>query len=1120
MRLKNLALILSGVLAVTGCGGGSGDKKGTPDNIIPENVTTADPTANATSIVYNDMAVHDPSIIKAADGTFYVFGSHLSVAKSTDLMSWTRVAEGVDDVNPLFNTFSSQIADGIDWVGGYKGSWAADVIQLKDGKYYFYYNHCTSPTSGNCDAPRSYIGVAVSDKIEGPYVDKGVFLRSGMSDAEIAAGKGPDGITAYNGATMPNAIDPHVFYDKGGRLWMVYGSYFGGVFILELDESTAKAKAGQGYGKHLSGGGFAPIEGTWITYNPEADYYYMFTSIAGFAAADGYNIRVSRSKNPDGPYLDAAGNNMLLAKNTVDELSKYGVKLMGGFNFVAEKGDVGAGWGYLAPGHNSVYYDATAKKTFLVTHTRFPNRGEEHSVRVHELWLNVDGWFVASPQRYAPITGANVVDAVDLQGDYRFISHELDSNKIGHNSVYITLKDDRTITGEVTGYYRLSDTDSKRITLTLGGVAYEGVMAWQWDDTVKQLVPTFSAVSKAGVSVWGSKLPQKTTAQALSDIAASLSVVSTAKDGSIELSERGTRGAQITWASSNINVIKTDGTVLRPAAGAGDQTVTLTATINIQGTSINKTFSVLVPQRKAFNRLAQFDFENNLSETLGNFAAGVVTGDRIWKTSEGAVTYVAGRAGNAVNLDGASGVLLPTGLVTNYEYTVSFWIKPTVITGFTPAFFASANEQMDANNIPFSDTWVSLLPQSWNGGTMLWGRVPNWFDGIAGVRIAEGEWSHMAFSVKKGLASLYINGEQKFAGGNFGDLFSNGTGKFALGVNYWDLPFNGQIDDLKIYEAGLTATEVKALDIDGASASDLIAMAAGVLDLGDLSAVKENVTLPLTGPFASAIQWTSSNPAVIRVSSNDGLVTRPVRGQSDATVTLTAQISLAGQTTTKAFIATVKSLTPPAPVATFNFEDNLDDSKGAFGSGSVVGSKVDAAGGTVTYVAGKVGKALVLDGNSGVLLPNNLIKDYSYTISMWLNPTVGTQYTSSFFGWATDSSWISVVPRGPGDAQNTMLWSGTAWFDGTFAAKIPLAGWSHLVMVIDGGALKTYINGTLTNSMSNFPDVFSPAAITRFALGVNYWDIPYNGQVDQLKIYDEAITQEDVTELYGETAAN
>ena len=52
--------------------------------------------------------------------------------------------------------------------------------------------------------------------------------------------------------------------------------------------------------------------------------------------------------------------------------------------------------------------------------------------------------------------------------------------------------------------------------------------------------------------------------------------------------------------------------------------------------------------------------------------------------------------------------------------------------------------------------------------------------------------------------------------------------------------------------------------------------------------------------------------------------------------------------------------------------------------------------------------------------------------------------------------------------------------------------------------------------MTGFPDVFTPAPATQFALGVNFWDMPYNGLVDELKIYDEAIGAENVRDLYDE----
>ena len=124
---------------------------------------------------------------------------------------------------------------------------------------------------------------------------------------------------------------------------------------------------------------------------------------------------------------------------------------------------------------------------------------------------------------------------------------------------------------------------------------------------------------------------------------------------------------------------------------------------------------------------------------------------------------------------------------------------------------------------------------------------------------------------------------------------------------------------------------------------------------------------------------------------------------------------------------------------------------------------------------------------------------------MWLNPTVATQFTTAFFGWATDSSWISLVPRGPGGLQHTMLWSGTQWFDGTFNAQVPVGAGRTWSWSVNNGTLNLYLNGQLANTMPDFPDVFTPAPPTQFALGVNFWDMPYNGLVDELKLYDEAI---------------
>src|SRR5690606_29391875 len=153
------------------------------------------------------------------------------------------------------------------------------------------------------------------------------------------------------------------------RLWMTYGSYSGGLFILELDPATGLIKPGQtangGYGKHLMGGNHSRIEAPFILYSPHTDYYYLFSSFGGLAANGGYDIRVARSTQPDGPYYDANGNDMraVVASCGLEcgdaSIQGYAQKLMSGHLFDRKSGDPGTGLGigYVAPGHNSAHYD-------------------------------------------------------------------------------------------------------------------------------------------------------------------------------------------------------------------------------------------------------------------------------------------------------------------------------------------------------------------------------------------------------------------------------------------------------------------------------------------------------------------------------------------------------------------------------------------------------------------------------------------------------------------------------------------------------------------------------------------------------------------------------------------
>jgi arabinan endo-1,5-alpha-L-arabinosidase len=449
---------------------------------------------------YRDASVHDPSVIKV-DDTFYVFGSHLAAAKTKDLMQWDMVADGVGPNNPLFDNVAEDLKETFSWAQA-TTLWAADVIQLRDGRFYMYYNACKG------DSPRSALGVAVADAVEGPYKDLGIVLKSGMW------GQASEDGSVYDAKVHPNVVDPDTFYDNDGRLWMVYGSYSGGIFILKLDEATGKPLPGQGYGKKLVGGNHSRIEGPYILYSPQTKFYYLFLSFGGLDARGGYNIRVARAERPDGPYSDAAGNAMLDVKANPTKplfddrtIEPYGVKLMGNFQFEREAG-AGVGTGYVSPGHNSAYYDPATSRYLLIFHTRFPGQGERHQIRVHQMFMNQDGWPVVAPYRYAGEAAGPIGDQV--AGAYQYVNHGKAISAAIAESQPIRLEQDGAIAGAVSGAWERVGENG--VTITIDGARYSGVFVRQWEPEAQAYALMFTALSQQGVAIWGRKMPDQTGA--------------------------------------------------------------------------------------------------------------------------------------------------------------------------------------------------------------------------------------------------------------------------------------------------------------------------------------------------------------------------------------------------------------------------------------------------------------------------------------------------------------------------------------------------------------------------------------------------------------------------------
>ncbi len=527
-------------------------------------------------MAYKRVSVHDPSVVwEPKTQTYYIFGSHRAHAKSKDLINWTKVTvrwkagsstnaansaafttpavktvmKGGEEVAlPAFNAmaWSSRGSSNYNIDGNL---WAPDVIWNEAMQKWCMY------LSINGDAWYSSIVLLTANSIEGPYQYQGPVVMGGFyngtefkdTDLELVIGTKTMLPTRYNvgrnwGKRYPNCIDPCVFYDEDGKLWMTYGSWSGGIWMLELNEETGLrdydveytlAGSGDGitvdpyFGKKIAGGYYVSGEASYIEYID--GYYYLFMSYGGLAAggnADdynngGYQMRVFRSTKPNGPYTDAAGQSAVFPRYLLnfgagENDGNRGVNIFGAYG---DWGNQAVGvYSERSQGHNSIIA-AEDGRTYLVYHTRFQDRWEFHEVRVHQVFQNKNGWLVAAPFEYtgetvksADIATTQQIATDQIAGTYQLLVHKY---KLNHTTkelvkpVEIQLNSDGTISGTFKGSWSINEGTSY-ITLKIAGTTYDGVLVEQTLEPSTTKTVAFTGAAKNGVTVWGYQTARST----------------------------------------------------------------------------------------------------------------------------------------------------------------------------------------------------------------------------------------------------------------------------------------------------------------------------------------------------------------------------------------------------------------------------------------------------------------------------------------------------------------------------------------------------------------------------------------------------------------------------------
>jgi arabinan endo-1,5-alpha-L-arabinosidase len=286
--------------------------------------------------------IHDPVMAKEGDA-YYVFstGSRIMIVCSKDMVTWEFCGR-------VFEEVPGWLLRAVPGVGDL---WAPD-ISFFNGKWHLYYAGSTFGSN------RSAIGLATNKTLDPDSPDY-AWADEGMV---IASQPGDDW----------NAIDPNVAFDENGQPWLAFGSFWSGLKMHRLDPATGKLAEEDPTLYPLAsrrGTGTDAIEAAFIV--RRGDYYYLFASFDQCCqgAASTYNVRVGRSQQITGPYVDRDGKPMLEGGGTLI-LSAYDR--------------------WRGPGHNGVYIADGVY--WIVYHAYDAQTAGIPKLRIESLAWDEDGW--------------------------------------------------------------------------------------------------------------------------------------------------------------------------------------------------------------------------------------------------------------------------------------------------------------------------------------------------------------------------------------------------------------------------------------------------------------------------------------------------------------------------------------------------------------------------------------------------------------------------------------------------------------------------------------------------------------------------------------------------------
>lgn len=472
---------------------------------------------------WNLANIHDPSVVKADDGYFYMyqtdasFGNahdghgHFHGRRSKDLINWEylggtmmklpdwvrpklnelRVEMGLSEISPKDNEF---------------GYWAPVVRKVRKGLYRMYYSIVVPGTLDRTDntwGERAFIGLMEnSDPANNDgWMDKGYVITNASDKGLNFYVKPNDWGKCYY---RYNAIDPTYIITDAGEHWLIYGSWHSGFAAVQVDAETGKphidtkpwgtlAEISQ-YGKRVytreNGNRWQGSEGPEIVYRD--GYYYLFMAYDALDVP--YNTRVVRATSPDGPYFSQDGKDVTNGGDAYPIVT-HPYKFKGhtgwvGISHCAVFDDGEGNWYYASQGRLPANtYDDPYSNAIMMGHVR--------AIK----WTK-DGWPLVMPERYAGVPQVAISES-ELIGRWEHIDLGYSYGKMKESTI-MKLCEDHTVSEGPWNGSKWS-YDAQNSILTVNGVDLYLARECDWEANPRTHTIVYAGLGSKK-TYWGKKL--------------------------------------------------------------------------------------------------------------------------------------------------------------------------------------------------------------------------------------------------------------------------------------------------------------------------------------------------------------------------------------------------------------------------------------------------------------------------------------------------------------------------------------------------------------------------------------------------------------------------------------